>query len=90
MAAAFDPALLAYLTDEERAELDSLLTSDKTLWRPLPGPQTMAYESQADIIGYGGAAGGEELSFVGAAWISGPDKTRRYSRSFATTNHSAG
>lgn len=58
MAAAFDPALLAYLTDEERAELDSLLTSDKTLWRPLPGPQTMAYESQADIIGYGGAAGG--------------------------------
>ncbi len=58
MAAAFDPALLAYLTDEERAELDSLLTSDKTLWRPLPGPQTIAYESQADIIGYGGAAGG--------------------------------
>jgi hypothetical protein len=58
MAAAFDPALLAYLTDEERAELDSLLTSDKTIWRPLPGPQTMAFESQADIIGYGGAAGG--------------------------------
>lgn len=58
MAAAFDPALLAYLTDEEREELDSLLTSDKTLWRPLPGPQTIAYESQADIIGYGGAAGG--------------------------------
>ena len=58
MAAAFDPALLAYLTDEERAELDSLLTSDKTIWRPLPGPQTIAYESQADIIGYGGAAGG--------------------------------
>lgn len=58
MAAAFDPALLAYLTDEERAELDSLLTSDKTIWRPLPGPQTMAFESDADIIGYGGAAGG--------------------------------
>lgn len=58
MAAAFDPALLAYLTDEERAELDSLLTSDKTIWRPLPGPQTMAFESEADIIGYGGAAGG--------------------------------
>lgn len=58
MVAAFDPALLAYLTDEERAELDSLLTSDKTIWRPLPGPQTIAYESEADIIGYGGAAGG--------------------------------
>ena len=28
------------------------------IWVPLPGPQTMAYESAADIIGYGGAAGG--------------------------------
>ena len=54
----FDPSILEYLTPEERAELDSLLTSDKTIWRPLPGPQTMAYESKADIVGYGGAAGG--------------------------------
>ena len=28
------------------------------IWKPLPGPQTMAYESKADIIGFGGAAGG--------------------------------
>lgn len=28
------------------------------IWTPLPGPQTMAYQSKADIIGYGGAAGG--------------------------------
>lgn len=28
------------------------------IWKPLPGPQTLAYESQADIIGFGGAAGG--------------------------------
>ena len=27
-------------------------------WRPLKGPQSVAYESKADIIGYGGAAGG--------------------------------
>jgi hypothetical protein len=27
-------------------------------WTPLPGPQTVAYESTADVIGYGGAAGG--------------------------------
>ena len=54
----FDPDLLQYLTPEERAELDTLLTTDKTIWRPLPGPQSMAYESIADIIGYGGAAGG--------------------------------
>ena len=58
VATSFDPALLAYLTPEERAELDKLLTSDPVLWRPLPGPQRIAYESVADIIGYGGAAGG--------------------------------
>lgn len=50
--------LLRYATAEELAEIDALLASDPTLWTPLPGPQTMAYESEADIIGYGGAAGG--------------------------------
>lgn len=50
--------LLAYLTPGERVELDALLDTDPAIWRPLPGPQTQAYESTADIIGYGGAAGG--------------------------------
>lgn len=54
----FDPDLLAYLTPDELAELDALIVSDPTIWRPLPGPQSMAYHSEADIIGYGGAAGG--------------------------------
>lgn len=54
----FDPELLAYLTPKELAELDLLITSDPTVWRPLPGPQSLAYYSDADIIGYGGAAGG--------------------------------
>jgi hypothetical protein len=31
---------------------------DKRLWKPLPGPQTMAYHSQADELLYGGSAGG--------------------------------
>lgn len=31
---------------------------DKRLWLPNPGPQTMAYKSQADVLYYGGAAGG--------------------------------
>lgn len=54
----FDPALLAYLTPQELAQLDALITSDPTIWRPLPGPQSVAFHSEADIIGYGGAAGG--------------------------------
>lgn len=52
--------LLPYLTPEERAELDQLLSAEIAAkpWVPLPGPQTMAYESEADVIGFGGAAGG--------------------------------
>lgn len=49
--------LLPYLTETERQELDSLLR-DLPLWLPLPGPQLAAYTTQADIIGFGGAAGG--------------------------------
>lgn len=41
--------LLALLEEKERRN---------AIWSPLPGPQTMAFESKADIIGYGGAAGG--------------------------------
>ncbi len=49
-----------FLTDAEREELNALIALDmrQYAWRPLPGPQTMAYESGADVIGFGGAAGG--------------------------------
>lgn len=49
-----------YLTPKEREELNALVAADiqQAKWRPLPGPQTMAYESKADVIGFGGAAGG--------------------------------
>lgn len=49
-----------YLTPAERDELAALIAADLAAapWRPLPGPQTMAYESKADVIGFGGAAGG--------------------------------
>ncbi len=52
--------LQRYLTPTERDELSALIADDlsATPWRPLPGPQTMAYESMADVIGFGGAAGG--------------------------------
>lgn len=55
---------LRYLSDEEASELDSLLTSGLPAWMPLPGPQTTAYECMADVIGYGGAAGGGKSSLI--------------------------
>lgn len=33
-------------------------------WAPLPGPQTFALDSQADIIGFGGAAGGGKTDLI--------------------------
>lgn len=49
--------LLPYLTAQERAEIDKLIAMGPK-WTPLEGPQSDAFYSQADIVGYGGAAGG--------------------------------
>lgn len=42
----------------ERALLLARELKRRTPWQPLPGPQSIAYNSTADVIGYGGAAGG--------------------------------
>lgn len=55
--------LLKGLDADTRAELDSLLLSgDTPIWVPQPGPQTVAFESDADIVFYGGAAGAVRLA----------------------------
>jgi hypothetical protein len=51
--------LLPYLTGAERNELNALLAQiEVPVWQALEGPQRMAFDSEADIVGYGGAAGG--------------------------------
>jgi hypothetical protein len=51
--------LLAELSDDERAEAEAI-AQNAPVWMPRPenGPQRIAYASTADVIGYGGAAGG--------------------------------
>jgi len=56
--------LMALLSDTERAEIDDLLYDETPIWVPLPGPQTLAYESDADILYYGGAAGGGKTDLL--------------------------
>lgn len=56
-------ALLAAMTDGERKEFDQLLAQGKA-WSPLPGPQLEAYLSEADVLGYGGAAGGGKSDLI--------------------------
>lgn len=52
--------LLKHASASERLELLSLVGEDmlREPWRPLPGPQRLAYDCMADILGYGGGAGG--------------------------------
>lgn len=61
-----------YLTPKERAELNALLDADiaERPWSPLPGPQTLAYESTADVVGFGGAAGGGKTDLACGKAIS--------------------
>lgn len=66
--------LLAFLTKEEQEEITELIADDidDVAWRPLPGPQTMAAENQADVIGFGGAAGGGKTDLACGKAVCGP------------------
>ena len=50
--------LTPFLTGRDLAELNSLLEASPPIWTPQAGPQTAALESKADILGFGGQAGG--------------------------------
>lgn len=57
--------LIRGLPSDVRAELDELLLSgDAPIWVPQDGPQRSAYESMADIVFYGGAAGGGKTDLI--------------------------
>lgn len=59
-----DPELVAWMTPQER-ELLRRIGDDGKPWHPLPGkPQEEAYRSPADIVGYGGAAGGGKTALA--------------------------
>lgn len=55
---------LRFLSGREREEMDRLLTAGMPVWMPLRGPQTEAYDSPADFLFYGGAAGGGKTDLI--------------------------
>ncbi len=77
-------SVLPYLTEAEMNELDLLLDSwTPPPWTPLPGPQTMALESDADIIFYGGAAGGGKTDLLLGAALCRHRRSIIFRREFA-------
>lgn len=58
-------AALASLDDEAVAELDRQIEDElRKPWLPTPGPQLEAYLSEADLLLYGGAAGGGKTDLL--------------------------
>jgi hypothetical protein len=55
---------LELATPSQRLRLNAFAHLFKPVWLPNPGPQTLAYDCEADITGYGGAAGGGKSQLV--------------------------
>lgn len=57
--------LISGMGEEEKAELDKLIAVELAKpWLPTPGPQAEAYYSKADLLLYGGAAGGGKTDLI--------------------------
>lgn len=56
--------MLPVFTPAERQEIEQLLRTHAPLWVPQLGPQTQALESPADILYYGGQAGGGKTDLL--------------------------
>lgn len=72
--------LLEYLTDDERADVATIVDSSSPIWVPQPGPQTDAYNSPADILYYGGSAGGGKSDLLLGLGLTAHRKTIIYRR----------
>ena len=64
MSVAEQTRLVASMTKAQKEAAAKMLLENQPIWVPQAGPQRMAYESQADILFYGGAAGGGKTDLL--------------------------
>lgn len=65
-------AIISKLSGPQRKELETLAAAElRKPFLPNPGPQTSALHSDADILLYGGAAGGGKSALEVGAWFDG-------------------
>ncbi len=55
---------LEAMSSDELKELEKAYVEEKPLWLPTPGPQQRGYETEADELFYGGAAGGGKTDLI--------------------------
>jgi hypothetical protein len=86
-----DPAIIdAYLqqaSPEERDEIMALLESDMQarIWRAQVGRQSQAADTDADVVGYGGAAGGGKTDLVAGLALTEHQRSAIFRREKAQT-----
>jgi len=72
--------LLNYLSDDEREEVTGIIAEESPIWVPLIGPQSDAYYCPADILFFGGAAGGSKSDLLLGLGLTAHERTIIYRR----------
>ena len=76
-------AMIADMSAEQIAELDTILAEELAQpWLPTPGPQTNAYLSKADLLLYGGAAGGGKTDLIVGLALTAHKRTVVFRRAY--------
>lgn len=76
-------AMIAGMSPQAKAELDKVLAKElSATWLPNPGPQSDAYHSEADILLYGGAAGGGKTDLILGLALSQHQRTVVFRRAY--------
>ncbi len=72
--------LIEYLPDSKQEELAFLMSAAMPIWVPLPGPQSDAYYCTADILYYGGQAGGGKTDLLLGLALTAHSRSKIYRR----------